>query len=57
MDYSLEIIIGVVFLVYKSKLKNKYHETKYAKIINMDDAVKRLMIRKMALNSALRNYV
>ena len=49
MNNSLEIIIGalllllivIAFFAFKSKSKNKYYETKYSKIIDVDGEVKK----------------
>jgi len=61
MNYILEIIIGVQILLliaiaifaYKSKSKNKYYETKYSKIINIDGAVNKAKEIKAEIDKSI----
>lgn len=61
MNYTLEIVIGVQLLLligvsilaFKSKSKNKYYESKYSKIIDIDDAVEKSKQEKENIDKSI----
>lgn len=61
MNYSLEIIIGVLLLLivvisvlaFKGRSKNKYYEKKYSKIIDIDSEVKKASDTKKEIDISI----